>query len=409
MIKSYLSFLGILLLALTTHGQFQTCNSSTTKSLKDIYFFDAITGIAVGDSGVIVRSVDGGLNWSTVMTNDTVSFTRVKFFDSSTGIAVGSDIFKTMDAGLTWSRIPFDNYDFYDVEILNSTTCIISGSPTALIKSTDLCVTFDTLVVQSQGQDEFGLLSFVNENIGYACPIWGGLSTRSLKTVDGGVNWSVVQDSVSSTNPTVMEALKFISEDIGFKGGWYNAHLQKSISGGYDWNSATFTDSLAYLQLLDFHIEPDQPNAYYSSGWYGELFKSVDGGETWFELNSGLSNTTSLFGIYFIDDLIGWAVGLNGTIIKTTSGGVLVGVEESFSNSSVEIALGPNPTSGIVELKYDKSYEISSLQLSDVSGKILMNLNTSFDRIDISSLSNGVYLLEIETNKGLWRGRIVKD
>lgn len=411
MMRISLFLLGTLLISCTVHAQFQICNSSTSKSLYDVYFFDANTGLAVGDSGVIVRSVDGGLNWTTVMADDSVSFTKVKFFDSLTGIAVGSDIYKTVDAGLNWTRVPFDNSSFYDVEILNSTTCVISGNPTGLIKSTDRCLTFDTLVSQGggQGQEEFGLLSFVDDQIGYACPIWGGFSNHTQKTTDGGITWNVIMDTNSFANPTVMEALNFISEDIGFKGGWYNSHLEKSISGGYNWEIADFTDSLAYHQLIDFHIEPNQPNAYYSCGWYGELFKSIDGGDTWFQLDSVVSGTTSLLGIYFVDDLTGWAVGLRGTIIRTTTGGVVVGLEEPVFDGPIGVTLFPNPSSGSIEISYDKVYKIHSLRLSDMNGRTIPLLISSYNQLDLTALSKGIYLLEIETDKGNWVGRVVKD
>ncbi|MEZ4824997.1 MAG: hypothetical protein R3C61_01700 [Bacteroidia bacterium] len=70
-------------------GQFEICNSSTNKDLYDVWFIDQNTGIAVGDSGTIVRSIDGGINWTLIMSDHSVSFRKVKFFDSQNGIAIG--------------------------------------------------------------------------------------------------------------------------------------------------------------------------------------------------------------------------------------------------------------------------------------------------------------------------------
>ncbi len=50
----------------------------------------------------------------------------------------------------------------------------------------------------------------------------------------------------------------------------------------------------------------------------GTILKTVDG-NTWTKLNSG--TTSYLYGVYFFDANIGWAVGSNGTILKSTNGG----------------------------------------------------------------------------------------
>lgn len=404
--KLILPLLMLMIIAQNIFGQFQNCNSSTNHRLYDVLFIDEIIGIAVGDSGTIVRSSDGGINWNTVMSNDTLIFKKVKFFDTMNGIAVGSDIYITADAGLNWSIVPYSNNQYYDVEILNQTSCILSGEPTALIKSTDKGLSFSILVEEQTINSLYGLLSFVDENVGYACTIEGGFSTRTLKTNDGGINWTMVEDTNSQPNPTVMEAMSFISEDIGFKAGWYNNHLQKTTNGALDWIDASFGDSLAYPQIIDIHIMANQPNAYYNCGWYGEIFKSTDGGNNWFQLNSGLSNTTSLYGIFFINDTVGWAVGQYGTIIKTNNGGLVTGIDEDLNQSNFKIF--PNPTAGLVNIKNEGNYKIEAIDLLTINGQYIK----SFEKgkpINLRNQPNGLYILKIESNQGIHTEKILKE
>lgn len=54
-------------------------------------------------------------------------------------------------------------------------------------------------------------------------------------------------------------------------------------------------------------------------GYYGAILHSNDGGKHWARQNSG--GTSSLLGIYFLNDRMGWAVGELGTILHTKDGG----------------------------------------------------------------------------------------
>ncbi len=408
-LKTLLLFLGISISFSTSQAQFQICNSSTNQDLHDVYFVDANLGIAVGDSGVIVRSTDGGLNWVTIMSEDTVSFRKVRFFDGFNGMAIGSDLYKTSDAGLTWVPVASLNTDHFDIAVLDSTTCLVTGYPNSLLRSTDKGATFGILMGPTSPSYEYGLLSFVDENIGYACGYGGGDTRITRKTIDGGVSWVVVMDSANGGNPTVMEAMYFVSENTGFKGGWYNAHLQKTVDGANHWDWVTYQDSTQYLQILDFHIEANQPGAYYASGWYGELSKSTDGGDTWFNLNSGLSNTTSLYGIFFLDEETGWAVGSYGSIIKTTTGGVILGMEEVVSDLASRITISPNPSTDIIHLSYPNDLEVISIRVIDAHGRNLRSGSSGEKAIDLTGLSAGIYFIELVTDQGRWVRQVVKN
>ena len=60
------------------------------------------------------------------------------------------------------------------------------------------------------------------------------------------------------------------------------------------------------------------PNIGYTTGYYGTVLKSTDGGNTWFKLNSGTANRLS--SVYFANENYGIIVAID-TILKTTDGG----------------------------------------------------------------------------------------
>ena len=384
-------------------AQFTICNSNTSATLTDVYFIDAQIGIAVGDSGKILRSIDAGLNWVAVMTNDTVLFRKVSFFDSQNGIAIGSDIYITDDAGLSWQNVTIGFNACTDLQIVNDTTCFVTSVNVSLLKSVDAGATFDT--VYNNLTADLDLISFVNDTLGYACDAYGGFATKTLKTTDGGFSWNELHDTSQFPNPTVMEDMVFISEDIGFKAGWYNAHLQKTVDGAKTWAHTITNDTSVSYQIYDLFISKNMPNAYYACGWYGEVYKSTDGGNSWLGLTSGVSSTTSLYGAFFLNENLGWIVGANGTILKTQSGGI--GIQENLT--ATELNLYPNPASAEINISIAQKSRIFEVRIYSMSGVTIIKSNSAESSIHISSLKAGIYVLEVETGKGIARQKFIKE
>src|SRR6266567_567591 len=54
-------------------------------------------------------------------------------------------------------------------------------------------------------------------------------------------------------------------------------------------------------------------------GLHGTILRTTDGGQHWVIQSSGTSNW--LYGVSFVDANIGTAMGVNGTILRTTDGG----------------------------------------------------------------------------------------
>jgi photosystem II stability/assembly factor-like uncharacterized protein len=150
---------------------------------------------------------------------------------------------------------------------------------------------------------------FTDSNVGYA--VGDGVI---LKTIDGGENWIIQDDS-----GWYLSSVHFPSPDIGYAvGNGYT--ILKTINGGNDWIT------LAYLPVGGAHLTSvyfkDIDNGFIVSEGNqsnsGEIQQTIDGGESW---TTVLNTDMPLFSIFFITELIGYAVGTGGTIIKTMDGG----------------------------------------------------------------------------------------
>jgi len=74
-------------------AQWGVQNSGTTNNLNSVYFTDPDNGWAVGDSGTILHTSDGGLNWVTQSSNTTFKLNAVFFTETDNGYAVGNGIY----------------------------------------------------------------------------------------------------------------------------------------------------------------------------------------------------------------------------------------------------------------------------------------------------------------------------
>jgi photosystem II stability/assembly factor-like uncharacterized protein len=91
----------------TTNGgtDWTAQSSGTTKWLHLVYFTDANTGYAVGYDGTIIKTTNGGTDWTALSSGTTAHLLSVCFTDANIGYAVGGSgtIFKTTNGGTDWT------------------------------------------------------------------------------------------------------------------------------------------------------------------------------------------------------------------------------------------------------------------------------------------------------------------
>ena len=81
---------------------------------------------------------------------------------------------------------------------------------------------------------------------------------------------------------------------------------------------------------------------------------------------------------------------------------------QNISQPEVKLIIYPNPTSNQLNLQLKSpNQSISSIQIFDIQGKEVLNKqsNSAEIKLDVSSLSSGVYLIKGKTNTGLSFGR----
>jgi hypothetical protein len=117
----------------------KTSVSDTTQNLYGVFFTSATRGYACGAAGTIIRTNTDGDSW-TLRNSGTTNDLRSIYFIGSTGICVGANgwVTKTTDGGITWNASNIKGYGgLYSVQMLTSSNIWASGDDTYIKNSTN--------------------------------------------------------------------------------------------------------------------------------------------------------------------------------------------------------------------------------------------------------------------------------
>lgn len=93
------------------------------------------------------------------------------------------------------------------------------------------------------------------------------------------------------------------------------------------------------------------------------------------------------------------------TILYLNTTGLL-NINDNLKN--LDILIYPNPTSKYLNIKSNSDVNIIQTTLTNISGRLIYG-TISNNRIDVSCLSNGLYFLKIQTEKGIITKKFIKD
>ena len=114
--------------------------SGTTNDLEGVYFTDANNGTAVGFYGTILRTTNGGTNWILQYTGTPDHLYGVCFTDANTGTAVGwaGRILRTTNGGTNWISQIYGIANFlFDVSFIDANTGTTSGKNGTILRTTN--------------------------------------------------------------------------------------------------------------------------------------------------------------------------------------------------------------------------------------------------------------------------------
>ena len=256
--------------------------------LTDASFPDSQHGWAVGITGIIIHTADGGKTWKRQESGTENHLFTVYFADTQNGWAAGDlmTLIHTADGGKTWE--PQEVEEILEENIF-AAEVIYNG------------------------------LYFLDAYEGWLVGEFGTI----YHTTDGGKNWKheecnllepdVGEDGWELPRLTIYD-IYFTDRNRGFILG-VDGTLLKTEDGGKEWKKI---DSATEQSLYSISVVG---NKCWVVGNRGAYILSVDGGNTWSVDKTAITTKGFLTSVDFSDEMTGWVVGKSGAVFKTVDGG----------------------------------------------------------------------------------------
>ena len=285
-----------------------------------MFFLNSTSAWLAGDSGLIMKSTDGGNNWIVQYSNQTYKLNDIISADTNYiwAVGTGGKILHSSDGGDNWSeQISNTTYDLRAVFFVDSANGWISGDLGIILRTIDCGINWNA---QTTGlSNNIFDIEFINDSTGIAvCS-----NNLILRTVDYGLNWTALKDSVDSEIKYFRDitSLCFIDSLNGYiLTEWGVARINNTTDGGLTWNALPQLTQVPFGNLFF----TDQNN-----GWvvsiYGNIYHLTDSSATWENQSPRISTLRNIYDnfweTFFIDENLGWFVGANSIIFRTTDGG----------------------------------------------------------------------------------------
>lgn len=384
--------LSVLLLHFSSSAQWTEQTSNTSFNLNDVFFTSDSIGMAVGDNGRLIKTIDGGSNWVESNQFPACNAYAIHFATPDSGWVAGScGIYFTSNGGLNWThQTPGNGKVINDIFFFDKLDGWAVGNEMTILSTTDGGINWsiDTLNSLVPGNPLLAVY-FRDANNG-----WIGGGEKLHFTSDGGLTWT----------PGSSLLIDWIySIDFGDNYAGVGAGMAGSATYTFDWGTNwDFDGSITANYQTIYGVDFSSPSTVYSVGQNGLIYFSSNAGSSWTAQNSGV--THNLNAVHFPSSNIGYAVGDQGTIIKYGAGTGNLGIEEDYPAY-------PNPTIGLLNIQLQAGSENVEIRLKNSMGTAIpINVKsvTNTLEIDIETLPTGAYILEIVTPENRISKRIFK-
>lgn len=224
------------------------------------------------------------------------------FLNSQVGYILNQNqVLGTSDGGTTWKVLTSISYG-KRMAFKNNYGYIITSTG-AIYKSTYMGVGWNKL--NTSFNDNLMGISIISKD---TVLVTG--TQKLYSTFDGGLHWNT-----SNTTGSNISSSWFTSANVGHI-GCTNGNVFKTVNGGQSWTLKSSINSTSSninkIYFVDANI------GFISRGYMDEILKTTDAGETW-KVNNDLTDEILTF--FFLDSQNGYSAGKYGVIFKTSNGG----------------------------------------------------------------------------------------
>lgn len=325
---------------------------SRDAQLHDLSFVDGRHGWAVGDRGVILRTVDGGRRWTVAESGVELPLYGVDFINHREGWAVGgfmkpythsshAVVLKTDDGGATWRRMPADTLpllrrvQFFDEHNGAAAGAGTDFSPSGLFQTDNGGRTWRPLPTAKMRH--WTAASFLAPGVGIAGGDAGEVVTLARHEVQS--------HGALAGEPRGVRGAALVAP----AGGWIvgdGGLVLATTDLGKTWRPPAAPPP---IDTPDWRaIAVHGPRVWIAGSPGSVVLHSPDAGRSWRVQPTG--SAAPLSSICFVDAQRGWAAGALGTILATDDGGRTWRVQRRGGERAGVLVLTPTPADAPLDL-----------------------------------------------------------
>jgi len=362
----------------------------------------------------IMISSNGGVNWSLSAFSPTsiAEFYGIDMINQNTGFICGSRsaVYKTTNAGVSWDSLVIPNMpagltlsciDFVDSQTgwVFSRTAVTGDS--TIFKTTNGGVNWFRQKLGPNTGTSYLIYnaSMIDANTGWVL----NNRPRPCRTTDGGTTWdsTALGDNYLAGSLYDIEMYNALT---GYCVGSNNRVYKTTNGGATPWSNVSYTSTTI---ITNYSVEVLSPLECAVLGTYGTVYVTTNGGSGWTN-QSLLSSIDDIYGSYLTSDRKLFAVcALNSCIFMEYA--FLLGINNLSSTIPDKFALKqnyPNPFNPSTVIRFQLSVAgNASLKVYDLLGREITTLvNESLQpgtyevRFDAKELSSGIYLYTLRTD-----------
>ncbi len=417
-------------------------------TLSKMSFLNGATGWLAGEKGTLLKTVNGGNNWTLQYPGHVDDINGLHFADSLHGFMVaGSEFYYSSNSGQSWNiRFRFPNYtisalfmlntdtgivalkdgsstgqlyktndgglnwiqvissvagDINDLALTNSGNGILAGSSGMIMQTTDFGDSWTPAPIGGAG--DLIDLSMPSSQVVYVCS-----NTEVYKSTNAGTSFTAIGNPGSGAGVN-LRSIDFFNQGNGIA-GCEGGNIYFTSNGGTSWNNYVSDPWLNVLAVI-----ANSASNFYASGTNGSILKSTNAGTNWNNLSSRVSDSR-LNSIVTVSTTEAFTAGVAGTILHSVNSGTTWTAQSSnaggedlhdiiFINPLTGIAVGSNGTivkttdgglnwnfifSGIGESLYSLFLSGGTLYTCGANGKIAFSTNNGDSWTDIPNSFSGL-------------------
>lgn len=374
-----------LFISLFCEARWEEISTGSTENLTSLEFIGN-TGFCGGANGELLKTTNGGNTWIGINSGTSDNITSILFQSASIGFYTTAKgyVYKTINGGSSWTNIKLQTVGALNgIDFLDSDIGLTCGDNGVIYRTDNGGSSWTNL-----GSISIFVLNdvaFINDTLAVAVGAKGSVFSSS----DAGLTWT--NRTISSSNSfSAIEKLDNNKAAMIGSAGLYSEFNATQMTASNE--TSIDTDF-----LKDIHLSSS--GNLYVVGFNQTVLITNPSWKTW-----DLDSINNLNSVHFVNDTIGFSCGSNGKIYKTTTGGFPV---SKFEVVIQPLHLYPNPASNFVMFKNTGTFE-KSVKIYSQTGQLIDNKILFGERLDIESLSPGVYFVHLESDKKTYRGKFLK-